>query len=119
MFDRLMALWVFMATFLTSTVLVPIFTGLYWKGKRTPRAGTMSCVFGLVSVIAYYVGVAWIGAENELWGTYIWTFSILGVPVSLWQEYGLFFSLPMSLLGFAVGNALSRDGALPPTEAAQ
>ena len=79
----------------------------------------MSCVFGLVSVIAYYVGVAWIGAENELWGTYIWTFSIGGVPVSLWQEYGLFFSLPMSLLGFAVGNALSRDGALPPTEAAQ
>jgi SSS family solute:Na+ symporter len=118
-FDRLMALWVFMATFLTSTVLVPIFMGLYWKGKRTPLAGMMSCVFGLVSVIAYYVGVAWIGAENELWGTYIWTFSILGVPVSLWQEYGLFFSLPMSLLGFAVGNALSRDGALPPTEAAQ
>ena len=36
MFDRLMALWVFNATFLTSTVLVPIFMGLYWKGKRTP-----------------------------------------------------------------------------------
>ena len=42
MFDRLMALWVFTATFLTSTVLVPIFMGLYWKRKRTPLAGMMS-----------------------------------------------------------------------------
>jgi SSS family solute:Na+ symporter len=115
-FDRLMALWVFTATFLTSTVLVPIFMGLYWKGRRTPLAGVMSCAVGLGSVIAYYIGINQLGVENELWGTYIWTFEIGGITVSLWQEYALFFSLPMSLLGFVLGNRLSRDGATAPPE---
>ncbi len=114
-----MALWVFTATFLTSTVLVPIFMGLYWKGKRTPLAGVLSSAFGLGSVIAYYVGVSRLGVENELYGTYIWTLSIGCSEISLWQEYGLFFSLPTSLLGFFVGNALSRDEPIPPTEAPQ
>ncbi|MCH7708994.1 MAG: hypothetical protein IH884_10930, partial [Myxococcales bacterium] len=117
MFDRLMALWVFTATFLTSTVLVPIFMGLYWKGKRTPLAGVLSSACGLGSVIVYYFAIGSLGVENELYGTYIWTFGIGGTEISLWQEYGLFFSLPMSLLGFFVGNALSRDESIPPTEA--
>ena len=43
--------------------------------------------------------------------------SIGGTSISLWQEYALFFSLPMSLLGFAVGNAFSRADTIPPAEA--
>ena len=69
-------------------------------------------------MIVYYLGIGGLGVENELWGTYIWTFSIGGASISLWQEYGLFFSLPMSLLGFVVGNALSRGDTIPPAEAA-
>ncbi len=93
--------------------------GLYWKGRRTPLAGVMSCAVGLGSVIAYYIGINQLGVENELWGTYIWTFSIGGAEISLWQEYGLFFSLPLSLLGFAIGNAFSRAGTIPPAEVRQ
>jgi len=104
LFERLMALWVFMATMLTSTVLVPIFVAIYWKGRKTPVAGVMSCVVGFASVAAYYVGIQMLGTANEVYGTYIWTFSIGGTSVSLWQEYALFFSLPMSFLGFLVGN---------------
>jgi SSS family solute:Na+ symporter len=116
-FDRLMSLWVFLATFLTSTVLVPIFMGLFWKGKRTPLAGLLSCAMGLLSVIAYYYTIKLLGVENELYGTSIWTFQIGGFSISLWQEYGLFFSLPMSMLGFVLGNLLSRKATIVQPEA--
>jgi SSS family solute:Na+ symporter len=108
MFDRLMSLWVFNATCLTSTVLVPIFMGLFWKGKKAPLAGMLSAAIGLASVIIYYVGISQLGVENETWGTSIWTFTLGGADISLWQEYGLFFALPMSLLGFWLGNLLSQ-----------
>jgi Na+/proline symporter len=104
LFTRLLSLWVFMATLLTSTVLVPIFGALYWKGRKTRAAGLMSCGVGLASVIVYYVGIQQLGAENEVYGTYIWTFAVGGTSVSLWQEYALYFSLPMSFVGFLVGN---------------
>jgi hypothetical protein len=119
MFDRLMSLWVFTATFLTSTVLVPIFMALFWKGKRTPLAGLLSCALGLGSVIVYYAGINQLGVENELYGTYIWTFQIAGQSISLWQEYALFFSLPMSLVGFLLGNALSTEVAPQQKESPQ
>jgi Na+/proline symporter len=115
-FDRLMSLWVFTATFLTSTVLVPIFMGLFWKGKRTPLAGLLSCALGLGSVISYYTGIHYLGVENEVYGTYIWTFQVGGTSISLWQEYALFFSLPTSFLGFLLGNLRSRDGTTLPLE---
>ena len=108
-FDRLIALWVFTASVLTSTVLVPIFAGLYWKGRKSPLAGLLSCTTGLASVIVFYLGIFVLGTENETWGTYIWSFSIGGVSFSVWQEYALFFTLPVSLSGFLVGNLLARD----------
>jgi SSS family solute:Na+ symporter len=104
MFERLLSLWVFMATLLSSTVLVPIFMALYWKGKKTQAAGLSSCIVGLVTVILYYVGIPQLGVANEVYGTYIWTFSIGETSISLWQEYALFFTLPLSLVGFLIGN---------------
>jgi SSS family solute:Na+ symporter len=108
MFDRLLALWVFTATALTSTVLVPIFVGLYWKGRKTATAGVLSCAVGLSSVMIYYLGIQQLGEANEDFGTYIWTFTLGGETFALWQEYALFFSLPMSLLGFLIGNRIGQ-----------
>ena len=120
LFERLMALWVFTATMLTSTVLVPIFVALYWKGRKTRVAGLMSCIVGLASVAVYYIGILQLGEANEVYGTYIWTFSIGGTSISLWQEYALFFSLPMSFVGFLIGNLFGSQcppPALPEPEA--
>jgi Na+/proline symporter len=108
MFSRLMSLWVFNASLLTSTVLVPIFAALYGKGKRTPLAGLLSCAFGAAAVILYYVGLQQIGDYDETWGTFIWTFQLGGNSYSIWQEYALFFTLPVSLLGFLIGNLLGK-----------
>jgi hypothetical protein len=106
MFERLMALWVFVATTLTSTVLVPIFIALYSNMKKTTMAGLMSCLAGLASVIGYYVLVQRLGAYDDVYGTFIWTVEIGSSSVALWQEYALFFSLPISVAGFLVGNRI-------------
>jgi hypothetical protein len=109
-FDRLMALWVFTATFLTSTVLVPIFVGLFWKGKKKPLAGLMSCSMGLVSVVVFYLAIYRLGVENATYGTYVWSFELWDVSFEVWQEYGLFFTLPMSFIGYLIGHMIGSDG---------
>ena len=103
-FERIMALLIFVTTVILSTVFVPLLMALFYKGKKTSLAGLLSCSFGLVSVFVYYIGLAKIGIYNETWGTYIWTFSLFGQEFSVWQEYSLFFCLPLSLLGFFIGN---------------
>jgi Na+/proline symporter len=116
MFSRLLSLWVFNASLLSSTVLVPIFAGLYWKGRPPPLAGILSCVFGAAAVIIYYFGLAQIGEYNETWGTFIWTFELGGGTYSLWQEYALFFTLPISAIGFLIGIVLGKPGDSSPSE---
>jgi SSS family solute:Na+ symporter len=115
-FDKLMALWVFQATALTSTVLVPIFACLYWKGKKTPAACMLSYGLGLASVMAFYFTVKYFGEPNAVYGTYIWSFSLWGGEYEIWQEYSLFFTLPASLIGFAIGNCFGSNYVLPTAE---
>ena len=107
-------MWVFLATILTSTVLIPIMAGLFWRGRKTKLAGLLGCAFGLVGSILFYLGLYLFGAENEEFGTYILDFTVGGVDFSLWQEYALFFSLPLSFLGFILGNLLGSDVQEPP-----
>jgi len=118
-FEKLMALWVFQATVLTSTVLVPIFVCLFWKGKKTPVACLLSYALGLVSVIAFYFTVKHFGAPNDVYGTYVWSFSLWGSDFEVWQEYSLFFTLPMSALGFLIGNCFGTNYAPPALEDAR
>ena len=112
-FDHLMSLWVFMSTGLSSTVLAPIMMGLFWKEKKTPLAGTLSCAIGLVATIFFCVAIALVGVENETYGTFIWSFSIAGVSFDIWQEYALYFTLPISFLGFLIGNVFGEESPPP------
>ncbi len=107
-FERLMALWVFVSTVLVSTVLVPIMMAIFWKGRKMPLAGLLSSAFGLVGMTFFYILIGSVGTPNETFGTYIWSIEIAGVSIDLWQEYAAFFSLPLSLLGFVLGNVFGR-----------
>lgn len=107
-FERLLALWVFMSTILTATVLVPILGGMFWKGRKTPLGGLLACAGGFFTCIIFYVVVHLLGVDNEEFGTKIWTFDAGGAVVSLWQEYAIFISLPVSLIGLMAGNMLGR-----------
>jgi len=113
-FERLLALWVFMSTVLTSTVFVPIMAGLYWKGRKTKLAGLLSCAGGLACAVVYYILLHHLGTYDEEYGTFIWNFTFAGREISLWQEYALFFSLPASLAGFVLGNIFGRAVQPPP-----
>jgi Na+/pantothenate symporter len=114
-----MALWVFQATALTSTVLVPIFACLFWKGKKTPTACLLSFASGLVSVIAFYFAIKHFGEPNAIYGTYIWSFSLWGSDYQIWQEYSLFFTLPISVFGFLIGNCFGSNYTPPAPEDAR
>lgn len=118
-FDKLMALWVFQSTALVSTVLVPIFACLFWKGKKTPAACYCSYVLGLISVIAFYLMIAYLGEANDVYGTYIWKFSVAGGDYEIWQEYSLFFTFPISLIGFMIGNCFGSNYVSPEPEGAR
>jgi SSS family solute:Na+ symporter len=117
-FSRLLALWVFMSTILTATVFVPIMAGLFYKGRKTKLAGLLASAGGMLAAIVYYLLIHQLGEPNEEYGTFIWSFTLWGRPVSLWQEYAIFFSLPLSLAGFVAGNLLGRAVQAPPPEVA-
>jgi len=115
-FGRLLALWVFMSSILTSTVFVPVMAGLYYRGRKRPLAGLLSGAGGLLSVVLFYVLVSLYGVRNEEYDTYILTLRFGGRAIEIWQEYALFVSLPVSFLGFIAGNLLGRDAPAPPAE---
>ena len=108
-FERLLALWVFLSTILTATVLVPILAGLFWRGRLTRLAGLLSTATGFVSAVAFYLAVHHWGALDEQYATHIWTVRLAGRPIEIWQEYALFFSLPMSLVGFLLGTLVGNS----------
>jgi SSS family solute:Na+ symporter len=118
-FERLLALWVFMSTVLTSTVFVPVMVALYSKRPKTASSGLLSAVLGLGSAFAYYALVHALGSESEEYGTFIWSFTLGGRQFDLWQEYAIFFSLPLSALGFLVGNRIGERRLAPPVRRAE
>ncbi len=89
-----------------ATVLIPVMAALFYKGKKTAMGGTLSAASGLISCILFYVVIAQIGEYNEVFGTYVWSSSIDDEPYSIWREYALYFCLPISYLGFVVGNRI-------------
>jgi SSS family solute:Na+ symporter len=111
LFERLLALWVFTATLLSSTLLVPMVAALFWPGRKAPAAGLLSSAAGLGSSIAYYAVVYAAGEYDETYATHIWKLDLAGLQLSLWREYAMLVALPLSLLGFAIGNALDGSQA--------
>jgi SSS family solute:Na+ symporter len=109
LFGRLLALWVFMSSVLTSTVLVPVMAGLYYRGRKRPLAGLLASAGGLVSVVLFYLLVSHFGVRNEDYDTYILSLRLGGRTIDIWQEYALLFSLPVSILGFVAGNLFGRE----------
>lgn len=108
LFERLLALWVFLATVLTATTLVPVGVALVLQRRLPPAAGFLSATAGLGASVAYYATVWWLGIFRDEVGSFVWTVEIAGAPAELRQEYAMLVSLPLSALGFAAGMLIDR-----------
>ena len=110
-FEQMLGLWVFMASILISTVLVPILLGLFIPSWRRPRAGLYASVLGLATVLIANGVVVLLGAYSEEQETFVYTVRAAGASFEIWQEHAMLFGVPASLAGFFVGLALdSTEG---------
>lgn len=104
-FGRLRDAWIFMATVLLSTALVPMGAALFVLRRRRPRAGSCAACTGLAASVILFVCFESLGAEVpgeetvEIATRFGWTIE---------REAALLWSLPLSLAGFLLGYAADR-----------
>ena len=110
-FRSMVAAWIFMATVLVVTTLVPVLAALYVPRIATRAAGIASALTGLGVAALYSALVRGFGAFDPEWETMIWQTSIFGIDVALWQEYAVVAALPASVLAFAIGSVFGRRSA--------
>jgi SSS family solute:Na+ symporter len=109
-FGQMLGLWVFLASFLISTVLVPILLGLYIPAWRVPLAGFLSSLLGLTAVVGANLAVVLGGDYLDTAETHVLTVSVAGRSFAILQEYTMLFSLPVSVFGFFAGLLIHRFG---------
>jgi len=107
-FGQMLGLWVFMATFLISGVLVPILLGLYVPAWRVPLAGLLSTSLGLSAVLVLNLAIVLAGFYDDNRETYVLTLQFAGVRWDLLQEFVMLFSVPASVAGFVIGLVIDR-----------
>ena len=108
-FRNVERLWIFMTAVLVCTCLVPVLATLFLPTVRR-LAGAVYVGFGLV--LAYYLWVDLAGAWVEAEAAYIWTGTLAGTGITLHQDYGMLYILPLVLGLFATLQWL-RPGSSP------
>ena len=98
-FDQMLGLWVFMASILISSVLAPILLGMYVPKFRKPLAGFLSSGLGLVSTVILNIYIMTNGVFDLDEETYI----IHWFGIDFLQEFVMYITVPISLIGFFVG----------------
>ncbi len=104
-FDRIMQVWVFQATIIITTALIPLYFGTFSKKPQKKIAGTLAAAFGFSSSIIWYIWFLTSGTwDDEL------SVSIVRVGgIELWQEYGILIITPVVLIIYLVANVLGHD----------
>ena len=98
-FDQMLGLWVFLASILISSVLAPILLGMYVPKFRKPLAGFLSAGLGLVSTVILNIYIMTNGVFDLDEETYIIHWFGIDFP----QEFVMYITVPISLIGFFVG----------------
>lgn len=109
MFNQMMGLWVFLASILISTVMVPILLGLFVPRWKRRLAGLLSAVSGLSATLILNAAVIFIGTYSLEEETYVLTFQLLGRSWTFLQEYIMFVTVPISLIAFFIGLIIDKE----------
>jgi len=102
LFDRMRDAWQFMASVMASVVLVPVMGAIFSRPRRA--AGLWGALGGLAGLVAFYSLLFKQGIKDPVEETYVWRIG----GVELWQDYAALCALPVSLLGFTLGNLFGR-----------
>ncbi len=103
-FERIMGVWVFQASIIINTVLIPLYAAVFLKKlKKTKLSGTLATAVGFFGTIAYYIMITVAGYFSEDWETMVMELNLFGRTYVLWQEYGIFLIPPFVLLAYIIG----------------
>ena len=105
-FEQMLGLWVFLASILISSTLTPILLGIYIPSFRRPLAGFFSAGLGLLSTIILNIYIMIYGTFDPVDETYF----IQWFGVDFLQEFIMYITIPISLIGFFAGFALDKGG---------
>jgi solute:Na+ symporter, SSS family len=109
-FERIMGVWVFQASIIINTVLIPLYIAVFLKKfKFTKLSGTLASTVGFFGTIGYYLVITFAGYFSEDWETMVIELNIFGRSYELWQEYGIFLIPPFVILAFIVGQIFGKN----------
>ena len=103
-FERIMGVWVFQATIIICTCLIPVYFGVFSKKAPKKIAGTLAAVVGLALSVVWYASTLLFGHMDEDIGTYIISIG----NMELWQEYGILYIVPIVLVVYLIANAAGK-----------
>ena len=107
-FEQMLGLWVFLASILISSTLTPILLGIYIPNFRRPLAGFFSAGLGLLSTIILNIYIMIYGTFDPVEETYF----VQWFGVDFLQEFIMYITIPISLIGFFAGFFLDKGGRL-------
>ena len=105
-FEQMLGLWVFLASILISSTLAPILLGIYIPNFRRPLAGFFSAGLGLSSTIILNIYIMIYGTFDPVEETYF----VQWFGVGFLQEFIMYITIPISLIGFFAGFFLDKGG---------
>jgi SSS family solute:Na+ symporter len=104
-FERILEVWVFQATVIITTCIIPVYFGTFSKKPPKKIAGTVATVFGLIASVIWYIWTNFFGVYDEEMEVYIVKIG----DVELWQEYGILIITPIVLILYLIFNKLGKE----------
>jgi len=105
LFDRIMEVWVFQATIILATCVVPVYFGTFSKKAPKKIAGSVATVFGFCASIIWYIWTNFFGTWSDDMEVYV----IKIGEVELWQEYGIIIIVPIVIILYLLFNKFGKE----------